>query len=196
MLKAKFCQFYAHCHFPRKSLTCFPPSAHLILMFQNIAFLIWKLVRFTSSQIKMMFQALNGRCQKRITTMSQWTGINSSRLSRRKIRNQDLTYLNPIEKTWLSMLVPPFDSPATKPADSYNTFLSKKSQIKTKEMMLHHFYLDKVAFNPSTDLISNLWDSDCFFGFFQMILQVLVFSSVLKLCWLKHLNWRKREIFV
>ncbi len=57
---------------------------------------------------------------------------------------------------------PPFDTQASKPTDFYTTFLSKKSQFKAKEMMLHRFHLDKVAFNPSSSFIANLWNSDFF----------------------------------
>jgi hypothetical protein len=57
---------------------------------------------------------------------------------------------------------PPFDVPALKPTKFYNTFLSKKSQFKAKEMMTHRFHLDKIAFNLSTAFISNLWNSDFF----------------------------------
>jgi hypothetical protein len=57
---------------------------------------------------------------------------------------------------------PPFDIQASKPTEFYNSFLSKKSQFKAKEMILHCFQLDKVAFNPSTTFISNLWSSDFF----------------------------------
>lgn len=56
--------------------------------------------------------------------------------------------------------LPPFDVPAPTPTEFYATFLSKKSQFKAKEMMLHHFHLDKVAFNPSTTFIANLWNGD------------------------------------
>jgi hypothetical protein len=58
--------------------------------------------------------------------------------------------------------LPPFDTGATKPTDFYITFLSKKSQFKAKEMILHRFHLDKVAFNPSTYFIANLWHGDFF----------------------------------
>jgi hypothetical protein len=58
--------------------------------------------------------------------------------------------------------LPPFDVQAPKPTEFYTTFLSKKSQFKAKEMMLHRFQLDKVAFNPSTYFIANLWHGDFF----------------------------------
>ncbi len=57
---------------------------------------------------------------------------------------------------------PPFDVQATKPADFYSTFLSKKSQFKAKEMILHRFHLDKIAFNPNAYFIANLWHGNFF----------------------------------
>jgi hypothetical protein len=57
---------------------------------------------------------------------------------------------------------PLFDSQATQPTDFFNAFLSKKTQFKAKEMMTHHFHLNRVAFNPSTLFIANLWNSDFF----------------------------------
>jgi hypothetical protein len=57
---------------------------------------------------------------------------------------------------------PPFDTQASHPTEFYNSFLSKKSQFKAKEMMTHLFHLNKVAFNPSTSFIANLWNSDFF----------------------------------
>ncbi len=57
---------------------------------------------------------------------------------------------------------PPFDTQASHPTEFYNSFLSKKSQFKAKEMMTHHFHLNKVAVNPSTSFIANLWNSDFF----------------------------------
>jgi hypothetical protein len=58
--------------------------------------------------------------------------------------------------------LPPFDVQMTQPTEFHTTFLSKKSQFKAKEMMLHRFHLDKVAFNPSTSFIANLWNGDFF----------------------------------
>jgi hypothetical protein len=58
--------------------------------------------------------------------------------------------------------LPPFDTQAPKPTEFYTAFLSKKSQFKAKEMMLHRFHLDKVAFNPNTAFIANLWNGDFF----------------------------------
>jgi hypothetical protein len=58
--------------------------------------------------------------------------------------------------------LPPFDIQAPKLTESYTTFLSKKSQFKAKEMILHRFHLDKVAFHPSTFFIANLWHGDFF----------------------------------
>lgn len=50
----------------------------------------------------------------------------------------------------------PFDVQAPMPTAFYTIFLSKNSQFKAKEMMLHHFHLGKVAFNPSNSFITNL----------------------------------------
>jgi hypothetical protein len=57
---------------------------------------------------------------------------------------------------------PPFDTQAPTPTEFYSTFLSKKSQFKAKEMILHRFHLNKIAFNPSTYFIANLWHGDFF----------------------------------
>jgi hypothetical protein len=40
--------------------------------------------------------------------------------------------------------------------------LGKKSQFKAKEMISHRFYLDKIAFNPSSAFVANLWNCDFF----------------------------------
>jgi hypothetical protein len=56
----------------------------------------------------------------------------------------------------------PYNTQADKPTEFYKNFLSKKSQFKAKEMMLHRFHLDKVAFNPNTSFITNLWNGDFF----------------------------------
>ncbi len=73
----------------------------------------------------------------------------------------------------------PFDVQAPKPTEFYMKFLSKKSQFKAKEMMLHRFHLGKVAFNPSTSFIANLWNS-VFSGFYRTPPLGLVFSSAQK----------------
>jgi hypothetical protein len=58
--------------------------------------------------------------------------------------------------------LPPYDTLASAPNEFYNSFLSKKSQFRAKEMMTHRFYLDKIAFNPNTLFIANLWNCDFF----------------------------------
>jgi len=58
--------------------------------------------------------------------------------------------------------VPPFSSAAKAPTEFYQAFLSKKSQFKAKDMLLHRFHLDKVAFNPNSSFITNLWNCEFF----------------------------------
>ena len=50
-----------------------------------------------------------------------------------------------------------FDTQASNPTEFYTAFLSK-----AKEMTSQKFHLNKVAFNPSSSFIANLWDSDFF----------------------------------
>jgi hypothetical protein len=57
---------------------------------------------------------------------------------------------------------PPINTQAEKPTEFYNTFLSKKSRFKAKDMILHRVHLDKTAFIPSAVFISNLWNCDFF----------------------------------
>jgi hypothetical protein len=56
--------------------------------------------------------------------------------------------------------VPPFSTAATAPTEFYKTFLAKKSQLKAKDMLLHRFHSDKVAFNPNPTFITNLWNCE------------------------------------
>jgi len=50
-------------------------------------------------------------------------------------------------------------------------FSSKKSQFKVKDMLLHQFHTDRIAFNPNSTFITNLWNSE-FFWYCQTLLQV------------------------
>jgi len=50
-----------------------------------------------------------------------------------------------------------FDTQASNPTEFYTAFLSK-----AKEMTSQKFHLNKVAFNPSSSFIANLWNSDFF----------------------------------
>jgi hypothetical protein len=52
--------------------------------------------------------------------------------------------------------VPPFDSPASDPTEFYSTFLKKKIQFKSKEMLLYQLSIDNIAFNPNTTFVSCL----------------------------------------
>lgn len=70
-------------------------------------------------------------------------------------------------------MIPPFDVQATQPTEFYNIFLSKKSQFKAKEMMSHSFYLDKIAFNPSTLFIANIWNCDFFWIYDDLLFMAL-----------------------
>jgi len=65
--------------------------------------------------------------------------------------------------------MPPFTKAADNPTEFYTSFLSKKSQFKAKDMLMHRFHTDKVAFNPNPTFITNLWNSDFFFGTCQII---------------------------
>jgi hypothetical protein len=57
---------------------------------------------------------------------------------------------------------PPFTEAAEEPTDFFATFLSKKSQFKAKDMLLHHFQGDKISFNPNPTFITNMWNSKFF----------------------------------
>jgi hypothetical protein len=51
---------------------------------------------------------------------------------------------------------PPFDQQAEQPAEFYAMLLSKKSQFKAKEMLVHHLSIGKVSFNLNTTFVSCL----------------------------------------
>jgi len=57
---------------------------------------------------------------------------------------------------------PPFTDPASSPTEFYTAFLAKKSQFKAKDMILHKLQSDRVAFNPSSSFINNLWNCEFF----------------------------------
>jgi hypothetical protein len=58
--------------------------------------------------------------------------------------------------------VPPFDSEASNPTEFYTSFLAKKSQFKAKDMLVHRFHTDRIAFNPNPTFITNLWNCEFF----------------------------------
>ena len=58
--------------------------------------------------------------------------------------------------------VTPFTTEASTPTKFYSTFLSKKSQFKAKDMLIHRFHIAKIAFNPNSTFITNLWNSKFF----------------------------------
>jgi hypothetical protein len=55
---------------------------------------------------------------------------------------------------------PPYDSPAESPTEFYKLFLSKKSQFKAKEALVHRILLDKVSFNPGAAFVTCLWHAE------------------------------------
>jgi hypothetical protein len=57
---------------------------------------------------------------------------------------------------------PPFTKAATNPTEFFTAFLAKKSQFKAKDMLVHRFHNDKIAFNPNPTFITNLWNSEFF----------------------------------
>jgi hypothetical protein len=58
--------------------------------------------------------------------------------------------------------IPPFDTAATTPTDFYASLLSKKSQLKAKDILTHRFLIDKISFNPSASFTNCLWNGDFF----------------------------------
>jgi hypothetical protein len=57
---------------------------------------------------------------------------------------------------------PPFKVQAKSPTNFYSSFLSKKSQLKVKDMLTHRFLTDKISFNPSASFTNYLWSGDFF----------------------------------
>jgi hypothetical protein len=57
---------------------------------------------------------------------------------------------------------PPFDESATQPTEFYSLFLSKKGQMKAKDMLTYRFLIDKISFNPSASFTNCLWSGDFF----------------------------------
>jgi len=70
--------------------------------------------------------------------------------------------LEPHKKQFIlnASAIPPFDSPASDPTEFYSQFLAKKSQFKAKEMLLHRFSVDEIAFNPNTNFVACLWNCE------------------------------------
>ena len=58
--------------------------------------------------------------------------------------------------------IPPFSKAADKPTEFLSNFLAKKSQFKAKDMLLHQFHADKIAFNPNSTFVTNLWNAEFF----------------------------------
>jgi hypothetical protein len=58
--------------------------------------------------------------------------------------------------------IPPFDEQAETPTEFYASFLSKKSQLKAKDMLTHRFLIDKISFNPSAAFTNCIWSGDFF----------------------------------
>jgi hypothetical protein len=58
--------------------------------------------------------------------------------------------------------VPHYSTAASSPTEFYMTFLSKKSQFKAKDMLMHRFQTDKIAFNPNSTFVTNLCNSEFF----------------------------------
>jgi hypothetical protein len=56
----------------------------------------------------------------------------------------------------------PFKTPATAPTEFYSNFLPKKSQFKAKELLSHHFMIEKICFNPGASFITCLWNAKFF----------------------------------
>jgi hypothetical protein len=61
-----------------------------------------------------------------------------------------------------SAVPPPFNKAAEHPTEFLTNFLAKKSQFKAKDMLLHRFHSDKVAFNPNSTFVTNLWNAEFF----------------------------------
>jgi hypothetical protein len=53
--------------------------------------------------------------------------------------------------------IPRFEVEASSPTEFYLSFLAKKSQFKAKDMLIHRFHLNKIAFNPNPTFVTNLW---------------------------------------
>jgi len=58
--------------------------------------------------------------------------------------------------------IPPFDETAPHPTEFFTTFLSKKSQFKAKDMLVHRLQSEKICFNPGSSFVNNLWNCDLF----------------------------------
>jgi hypothetical protein len=58
--------------------------------------------------------------------------------------------------------LPSFTKAVDNPTEFHTSFLSKRSQFKAKDMLLHRFHTDRIAFNPNSAFITNLWNSNFF----------------------------------
>jgi hypothetical protein len=70
---------------------------------------------------------------------------------------------------------PPFKIQADSPAEFYSSFLSKKRQLKAKDMLTHRFLIDKISFNPSASFTNYLWSGDFFWILQDSLLGVSIF---------------------
>ncbi len=57
---------------------------------------------------------------------------------------------------------PPFSTAASSPTEFYTAFLARKSQFKSKDMIIHKLQSKKVAFNPNSSFINSLWNCEFF----------------------------------
>jgi hypothetical protein len=60
------------------------------------------------------------------------------------------------------LAIPLFDEKASQPTEFFTSFLSKKSQFKAKDMLVHWLQSEKICFNPGSSFVNNLWNCDLF----------------------------------
>jgi hypothetical protein len=58
--------------------------------------------------------------------------------------------------------LPPYNRKAQKATEFYTTLLAKKSQHKAKDLLVHQLHSEKIAFNPSSTFVNNLWNCEFF----------------------------------
>jgi hypothetical protein len=77
-------------------------------------------------------------------------------------KEPEFSRLEPYHKQLIlnTSAVTPFDAAPTKPIEFYQNFLSKKSQFKVKDMLIHCLQMEKIAFHPNATYFTNLWNCE------------------------------------
>ncbi len=82
--------------------------------------------------------------------------------SEREEKDPGFNRLEPHKKNLIlnASATPPYETSLNEPTEFYTQFLSKKTQFKAKEMLLHRLSIDNIAYNPNATFVSCLWNCE------------------------------------